>query len=104
MRVAKYVAISLMAVAAFGCRRAEVASSSHPPVIVISVDTLRSDHLPAYGYKGVDTPNIDALRKDAILFTRAYSEVPLRDRTQFTVDYSLLRKGSTKLNTITFGE
>ncbi len=47
------------------------------PVVLISIDTLRSDHLPAYGYDKVQTPNIDALRHDAILFERAYSHVPL---------------------------
>ena len=47
------------------------------PVVLISVDTLRADHLPAYGYKGVATPHIDALRRDSILFTNAYSHVPL---------------------------
>jgi arylsulfatase A-like enzyme/Flp pilus assembly protein TadD len=47
------------------------------PVILISIDTLRADHLPAYGYRGVATPNIDALRRDAVLFTRAWSQVPL---------------------------
>ncbi|MGA7614592.1 MAG: sulfatase-like hydrolase/transferase, partial [Thermoanaerobaculia bacterium] len=47
------------------------------PVILISVDTLRADHLPAYGYRGVATPAIDALRRDAILFENAYSQVPL---------------------------
>ncbi len=47
------------------------------PVILISVDTLRPDHLPAYGYRGVETPNLDALRKDSILFANAYSHVPL---------------------------
>lgn len=47
------------------------------PVIIVSVDTLRADHLPAYGYKGVATPNIDELRKDGILFSAAYSHVPL---------------------------
>jgi choline-sulfatase len=57
-------------------------SPEHPsfpnaPVIVISVDTLRADHLPAYGYKGVETPHIDALRRDGVLFERAYSHVPL---------------------------
>lgn len=45
--------------------------------MLISIDTLRSDHLPAYGYKGVDTPHIDALRADSILYQRAYSHVPL---------------------------
>src|SRR5512140_1633869 len=47
------------------------------PVILISIDTLRSDHLPAYGYRGVQTPNIDALRRDSVLFTRAYSHSPM---------------------------
>jgi choline-sulfatase len=47
------------------------------PVIIISVDTLRSDHLHAYGYGGVATPNIDALRADSILFERAYSHCPM---------------------------
>jgi arylsulfatase A-like enzyme len=51
--------------------------SSSTPVILISIDTLRSDHLPAYGYTAVSTPNIDALRADSILFERAYSHVPL---------------------------
>lgn len=47
------------------------------PVVLISIDTLRSDHLPAYGYDGVATPNIDALRADSILYERAYSQIPL---------------------------
>jgi len=50
---------------------------NNAPVILISVDTLRSDHLPAYGYGKVETPNIDALRRDAVLFERAYSHCPM---------------------------
>ncbi len=48
-----------------------------PPIIVISIDTLRSDRLPAYGYAAGETPAIDALRRDAILYERAYSHTPL---------------------------
>jgi len=47
------------------------------PVILISIDTLRSDRLPAYGYDEVATPAIDSLRADSILFRRAYTNVPL---------------------------
>ena len=47
------------------------------PVILISIDTLRADHLPDYGYKGVETPSLQALRKDSILYKNAYSHVPL---------------------------
>ncbi len=52
-------------------------SSGKPPVVVISIDTLRSDHLPAYGYRRVETPAIDGLRRQAVLFARAYTQVPL---------------------------
>jgi arylsulfatase A-like enzyme/Tfp pilus assembly protein PilF len=44
---------------------------------VISVDTLRADRLPAYGYRAVETPHVDALRRDGVLFENAYSNVPL---------------------------
>ncbi|MCC6132781.1 MAG: sulfatase-like hydrolase/transferase [Acidobacteria bacterium] len=47
------------------------------PVVLISVDTLRSDRLPMYGYTKVETPALDALRKDSILFEKAYAHVPL---------------------------
>ncbi len=60
-----------------GCRRGGGFVSAGAPVILISVDTLRADHLPAYGYHGVDTPNLDAFRHDAVLFENAYSQVPL---------------------------
>ena len=46
-------------------------------MIVVSIDTLRADHLPAWGYEGVKTPNIDRLRDDGVLFRNAYSQVPL---------------------------
>lgn len=47
------------------------------PVVLISIDTLRADRLPAYGYEGVETPALDALRKDAVLYERAYTVTPL---------------------------
>ncbi len=47
------------------------------PVFIISIDTLRSDRLPAYGYRVASTPAIDSLRNDAILFQHAFSHVPL---------------------------
>jgi len=48
-----------------------------PPLILISVDTLRWDHVPAYGYSGVVTPNFDALRRDGVLFEQAWTHAPM---------------------------
>ena len=59
-------------------------------MILISVDTLRADHLPAYGYRGVETPNLDALRDDAVLFENAYSHVPLTLPSHTTIFTGLL--------------
>jgi arylsulfatase A-like enzyme/cytochrome c-type biogenesis protein CcmH/NrfG len=47
------------------------------PVILISIDTLRSDHLPMYGYSGVQTPALDSFRRDSILFQNAWSHCPM---------------------------
>ena len=48
-----------------------------PNVLLITVDTTRADHLPAYGYKGVRTPNLDALAKRGILFRQCAATAPL---------------------------
>jgi arylsulfatase A-like enzyme/tetratricopeptide (TPR) repeat protein len=74
-------ALCLAAVAVLGvsCDRNATSTVESPgaPVIIISIDTLRADHLPAYGYTDVQTPAIDAFRRDSILFTNAYTHVPL---------------------------
>lgn len=53
------------------------AAAEPPSIVLVSIDTLRSDRLPAYGYQGVETPAIDALAREGVLFEHAYSHVPL---------------------------
>ena len=43
-------------------------------VVLVIVDSLRKDHVGAYGNDWIQTPNLDALAKDGLLFTRAYPE------------------------------
>ena len=59
-----------------GWRYARASAPLNGPIVVISIDTLRADHLPAYGYKNVRTPAIDALAADGVVFERAYSHAP----------------------------
>jgi arylsulfatase A-like enzyme/Flp pilus assembly protein TadD len=77
MRIRLLVAVVIFISAACGGREGVSAPSNETPVFIISIDTLRSDRLPAYGYKGVETPHLDELRRDAILFQHAYSHTPL---------------------------
>src|SRR4051794_10915812 len=53
------------------------AAASSPPIILISIDTLRVDHVSAFGSRGRPTPNIDSLAKGGTLFTQANAQAPL---------------------------
>ncbi len=66
------------ALSAFGGWRFGRASAPiHGPVVLISVDSLRADRLPVYGHTQGNTPAIDALAADGLIFDRAYSNAPL---------------------------
>lgn len=70
----------VLGAASGGCRPAgkrPEAAIAGAPVVLISVDTLRSDRLPFYGYGKVETPALSALRADSTLFERAYTSAPL---------------------------
>ncbi len=59
------------------CHRSSPSQFPKAPIILISIDTLRADHLSVYGAKLVETPAIDRLAGDGIVFENAYSHVPL---------------------------
>ena len=43
-------------------------------VILVILDSLRKDHIGVYGNDRIQTPNLDALAKESLRFTRAYPE------------------------------
>lgn len=43
-------------------------------VVLILVDSLRKDHVGAYGNGWIETPSLDALAGESLLFARAYPE------------------------------
>lgn len=45
-------------------------------IIMVTLDCVRPDHLGWAGYKGVDTPNIDAIAKEGVFFTQAVCQAP----------------------------
>jgi arylsulfatase A-like enzyme/Tfp pilus assembly protein PilF len=56
---------------------AERKISSRPNVLLVTIDTLRADHIGAYGAKYANTRTIDGLARTGVLFEHAYSQVPL---------------------------
>jgi arylsulfatase A-like enzyme/Flp pilus assembly protein TadD len=70
------VALGTGIAAVGGGRYARASAPVNGPIVVISIDTLRADHLPVYGYRHVRTPAIDAVARDGVVFERAYSHAP----------------------------
>lgn len=50
--------------------------AARPDVIIVSIDTLRADHLGAYGYSRDTTPRIDAVAARGVRFANAWSPAP----------------------------
>ncbi len=46
-------------------------------IILISIDTIRADHVSSYGYQYKTTPRIDAFADNAVLFENCFSNIPL---------------------------
>jgi arylsulfatase A-like enzyme/Tfp pilus assembly protein PilF len=53
------------------------AAASRPNLLLVSIDTLRPDHLGCYGYAAARTPRLDALAKSGLLFENATTVMPL---------------------------
>jgi arylsulfatase A-like enzyme len=49
---------------------------SRPDVLLVLVDTLRADHLSAYGYGLPTSPAVDRMASEAESFTRAFAPAP----------------------------
>jgi len=82
VRHLRRLALTLAAVAsATACQRQPPPAAADrfagAPIVLISIDTLRADHLPAYGYRGGSTPAIDRLARAGIVFDDVYSQCPL---------------------------
>jgi len=57
-----------------GCERKR--HKKRPDVLLISVDTLRADHLGCYGYYRNTSPNIDRFAREGLLFKNCFSHAP----------------------------
>jgi len=77
-----------------------IRGSEAGPVMIISIDTLRADHIPIYGAAGPETPVIDALAKDSVVFESAYSHVPLTLPSHVTILTGLLPKDNGVRNNL----
>jgi len=76
------------------CLTATLSIAAPPPkkpdVFLVTIDTLRADHVHCYGYERVQTPAIDALARDGIRFTQAFTPSPITNTSHTSILTGLL--------------
>src|SRR5947207_8263302 len=61
-----------------------------PNVFLITIDTLRADHVHCYGYDKIQTPALDALASDGVRFMQAFTPSPITNTSHTTILTGLL--------------
>ena len=56
--------------------QAAAADPARPDVVLVSIDTLRADHLGAYGRSPTITPEMDRVAREGVVFTRTLASSP----------------------------
>ena len=61
-----------------------------PDIFLVTIDTLRADHVHCYGYDAIQTPAIDSLAKDGVRFAQAFTPSPITNTSHTTILTGLL--------------
>lgn len=64
--------------------------ASRPNVFLITIDTLRADHVHCYGYDQIRTPAMDLLAKDGIRFTQSFTPSAITNTSHTSILTGLL--------------
>jgi choline-sulfatase len=61
-----------------------------PDVVLVTIYTLRADHVHCYGYEAIQTPALDGLAKDGIRFAQAFTPSPITNTSHASILTGLL--------------
>jgi len=89
VKAARILILFLLVAAPLGAGQAQK-KATQPDVFLITIDTLRADHVHCYGYESIQTPALDALAKDGIRFTQAYTPSPITNTSHTSILTGLL--------------
>ncbi|NJL28300.1 MAG: sulfatase-like hydrolase/transferase [Thermoanaerobaculia bacterium] len=97
--------ILFLAVAAAGALLPSCTKGARPSVVLITIDTLRADHLGCYGSRSTHTPAADQLAREGTLFENAAAPLPETRPSHFSLLTSRYpRDHGVVSNVFTLGE
>ena len=79
-----------LAAGASAAREPEPDKVSRPDVFLITIDTLRADHVHCYGYDRIRTPALDLLAEQGIRFNQAFTPSPITNSSHTSIMTGLL--------------
>ena len=59
--------------------------ATRPDIFLITIDTLRADHVHCYGYDKIKTPTLDGLAHDGVLFAQAFTPSPITNTSHASI-------------------
>jgi len=77
--------VIVVAALALGACRTELPSGRNLNVLLISIDTLRADHLGCYGYSRPTSPTMDAFAAESVRFDQAITQAPWTTPSHMTL-------------------
>jgi hypothetical protein len=89
VKAARILVIFCLASAALGAGQTQK-TATKPDVFLVTIDTLRADHVHCYGYESIQTPALDGLAKDGIRFTHAFTPSPITNTSHTSILTGLL--------------
>jgi len=85
MRILFVLLCCHLAAGASVAREPEPDKDSRPGVFLITIDTLRADHVHCYGYDQIRTPALDLLAEQGIRFTQAFTPSPITNSSHTSI-------------------
>jgi choline-sulfatase len=79
--------VALLSVSLFA---ADTPKKNLPDIYLITIDTLRADHVHCYGYEKIATPAIDSLARAAARFSQAFTPSPITNTSHTSILTGLL--------------
>ncbi|HEV2102665.1 MAG TPA: sulfatase-like hydrolase/transferase [Candidatus Acidoferrum sp.] len=90
MRIFFFLLCCQLVAGAGAAREPETENVSRPRVFLITIDTLRADHVHCYGYQGIRTPALDLVAEQGIRFTQAFTPSPITNSSHTSIMTGLL--------------
>ncbi len=82
--------VAAMVSASGACAQSARKAAAQPNVFLVTIDTLRADHVHCYGYESIQTPALDNLAKDGVRFAQAFTPSPITNTSHISILTGLL--------------